>query len=473
MWTYNSPISIDRDCLCQMGIPVDRKIEKRITSQPRVNPLIGRMFRCSGCNIMRRLFDLEKHDINEPFTIECGRYRDRKMVMTKIPISVLNLTFSGAPRRYLDLILREEDNIKVCEPTVTSLQQAYFLGSDKFTNQLLTTWYLDYILSQHFMNHINKIETAFICSNHGYFLLNSPDIGKLNDFVQLSPYSELLKNPSIQSDSYLRQFNHPIVILKSETIKNILKQLISTLHLLRKHDFSYGGVDYSSLVFYSDRTVYNYDGVKVDANFTLKLDQFASSGVTVKSQDRDIRLYHRSELAESQIDDIPFRPIVQLEKIFDSKPPIKGGDRKGEDFGEASSTTCPQNFCSQDRYYPVYQLRDAENNVKYETLFLYLQHLGIPLYQSSFDTYSFMVMLMSNFSFYGGVSEDPQLFEIWKSMWLPHQFNDVNIDIRKFHSPESNLGTLVSRIDIVEFLSKYKLRCDVNDLLWTTIKEKF
>lgn len=105
------------------------------------------------------------------------------------------------------------------------------------------------------------------------------------------------------------------------------------------------------------------------------------------------------------------------------------------------------------------------NKSKFNMLFLYMQHLGIPLYQSSFDIYSFMTLLMSNRAFYGGVSEDAIIFEIWKSMWLPSEFNDVNISMRDFHVYET-----MTKLDIVKFLSKYQLRCDVNSLLWQSLQ---
>lgn len=75
-----------------------------------------------------------------------------------------------------------------------------------------------------------------------------------------------------------------------------------------------------------------------------------------------------------------------------------------------------------------------------------------------------MILLMSNRAFYGGVSEDATLFDLWKSMWVPSEFNDINISMRDFHVYEK-----ISKFDIIRFLSKYRLRCDINNLLWKSL----
>lgn len=89
---------------------------------------------------------------------------------------------------------------------------------------------------------------------------------------------------------------------------------MSTLRLLHKYDFLYGGVDSDSLVFYAERSSYRYDGINVNCDFTLKLNDLRNCGITVKS-DFQLRLYHLSELAESQIDAVPFMPMISTASL--------------------------------------------------------------------------------------------------------------------------------------------------------------
>ena len=450
LWTYESPIGIDRGCMCQMGIPFPKTIQERVENNSDINNIMRRMYRCAGCNVMRRLYDIEKKEPGTIFSIECGRYQGKNFVVESMPITILSLDVTSAPQRYLDLILREKTNMVKCEPKLPSLKKATFMGSDPFTNRLLVTWYVDYILSQKGLSNINRIHTAFVCNNDGYMLSEVPDVGSLNEFSTYTPFSRIIEKPSVESTSYIRTEEGPIVVMTSDTVINILKQLLSTLRILQMCDFSYGGVDSDSLTFYAERSSYRYDGINVNCDFTLKLNDLRNSGITIKS-DFLLRLYSRSELTESQIDSVPFKPMVTTASLQDDI--VK------------TSTICPSNYCDTNKRYYVYKIDSKYHGPKFESLFLYMQHLGIPLYQSSFDIYSFMVLLMSNSAFYGGVSENSTLFEIWKSMWLPSEFSDVNVSIREFHSID-----ILDKVDIVMFLSKYQLRCDVSNLLWETIK---
>jgi len=455
MWTSESPISIDRGCMCQMGRPFPKTIEERVNVRPDLNLIIRRMYRCAGCNIMRRLYDIEKTKPGCSFKIECGRYCDKLFVLESMPITILSMNILFAPNKYLDLI-QYEYNMKKCEIGLSSLKKASFMGSDPYTNRLLVTWYADYILSLKGLAHINRIHTAFVCQNEGYMFNEKPDIGNLESFSSYTPFSRVIHKPSVESTSYLRTMDEPVIVMKSDTIINILKELLSTLRLLHKYDFSYGGVDSDSLVFYAERSAYHYDGINVNCDFTLKLNDLRNCGITVKSEfpneipGSQLRLYHLSELAESQIEAVPFIPMVSTVSLKDA----------------SKSKISSQ---SETEYY-VYTIGGKRgiggntNKSKFDMLFLYMQHLGVPLYQSSFDIYSFMILLMSNRAFYGGVSEDATLFDLWKSMWVPSEFNDINISMRDFHVYEK-----ISKFDIIRFLSKYRLRCDINNLLWKSL----
>ena len=213
---------------------------------------------------MRRLYDIEKKETGTPFQIECGRYQGKKFSVESMPISVLSMDVSSAPSRYLDLIFRESSNMKNCEPGLSSLKKASFMGSDPFTNRLLTTWYADYLLSQKGLSHINRIHTAFVCHNNGYILSENPDIGNLCQFSAYMPFSRVMEKPSVESTSYLRTLEGPVIVMRSETVVDILRQIFGMLRLLHEYNFSYGGVDSDSLVFYAERSSYHYDGANVN-----------------------------------------------------------------------------------------------------------------------------------------------------------------------------------------------------------------
>ena len=452
LWSSNSLVGIDKKCMYQMGSPFPKKVEDKINNRKDFNLLTRRLFCCPSCNIMRRLYDSERFGPDSTFKLECGRDQGKMFIVKSVPITVLQTKISLNPHKYLDLILREEYNMKKCEPHIDSSKDSTFMGLDSFTTQLLVTWYVDSILSEKRLHHVNKIYNAFVCGNKGYMLEETPDIGNIFMFSKNSPFSETREISEIKHTPYIKSMDGPLVVMKSSTIINILKQLLSTLHLLHQSNFTIGGVDTDSLVFYSERSIYNLDGVNVNCDFTVKLNNLENAGITVKeSNNRQIRLYHQSDLADSLIDAVPFKPMIKTASIKSETTKI--------------STTCPSNYCDLDQAYYVYKI-GSKLDKKHSLLYLYMQNLGIPLYQSSFDIYCFIIMLMSNFSFYVGVSEDPIIFNIWKSMWIPSEFEDINVKIREFHSNDK-----ISKNEIFTFLLDFSLRCDVNNLLWESIKE--
>lgn len=433
LWTNESLIGIDKRCMYQMGLPFLRKPEEKIKDRNGYNLLVNRAFCCSGCNVMRRLYDTEKKGPGIDFSVECGRYRDKKFIVKGVPVSFLHAESKKCPSRYLDLVLREEYNMEKCEPGIGSLKNTGFVGTDQFTNEILTTWYADNILSSKSMHHINRIYSAFVCDKMGYLMTESPNISDIGSFSRCEPFSG--------TKSYQKNKGSSIV-MKSSTIVTIIKQLLSALMVLRDHDFTIGGVDSDSLVFYLERSIYSLEYsnivISVNSDFTVKLNNLKNSGITVlNSGAKPLRLYHQSDISDSFIDSIPFNPMIKSVAVSGD-----GGERY------------------------IYKI-GRKGDKKDSLIFHYMQNLGIPLYQSSFDIYSFFVLLMGNDPFYKGVSEDPILYDLWKSMWMPEELHGVETDIKKFHSVER-----MNKGDIMSVLSDRSLRCDVNRMLWKKLADK-
>ena len=436
LWSPESPISIDRECLCQMGRHVESNISIRIDSRPYINPIIRLMYKCPQCTNMGRLIDLEPSNVNQAFMLECGRDKGKRLILKKISISILKVGLTTTPRQYLENLLRSNREIKACEPTLEDLVNADFMGSDNFTNQILVNWYADYILSLMGLHHINKMHTAFVCGDEGYMLYDHPTLGTLDQFTAHLSQTRTIPSGGNTTDR--------VVIMKSNVARELLQQLFTTLRILRSYDFSHGETSSRSLLFHDEPVNYSYDGMEVRSEFTLKIADFSKSGITIKGINNSLlRLYNRSEMAENQIEAVPYRPLIQLVKFF---PYTSEGKH------ERPST------------HVIYRLSNSSSYIKYNLMFIYLQHMGVPLYQSSFDAYSYMIMLMSNKAFYGAVMEDTKLFSIWRSMWLPEEFDDVLDKIRILHSGE------ITPMKILSFLSKHGLRCDCTEMVWTSLR---
>ena len=464
LWSPDSPISIDRECLCQMGKYAQDDVSARIETRADVSPILRRMYRCPQCTNIGRITDLTSSTVGQPFRLECGRDQGKPLILERMPVSILRVSLTNTPQQYLDNILKNNRQIVGCEPTLVDLNDALFIGSDKFTNRVLVNWYADYILSGMRLPHINKMHTAFICGENGYMLFDHPTLGNLEQFTAHLSHVEHHVIPGTDTEPIFKGHEEQITRLKSSVASNILKQLFTTLRVLKHYDFSHGGVTPNSLVFYDDPLHYEYDGMTVKSEYTLKIATVSSSGITVKNkhyvdpsidprvlgrQQAQCRLYNKSELAEAQIEAIPFKPIVNVVKIH-SYPVPEGADT-------ATSIV--------SRDHTVYRLSNQPGYTRHNLTFIYLQHMGIPLYQSSFNSYSYMVLLMSTQAFYGAVMEDATLYTVWRSMWLPSEFDSVSEKIKDLHGDDE-----ITQIDIIRFLAKYSLRCDCTEMVWKLLR---
>ena len=97
----------------------------------------------------------------------------------------------------------------------------------------------------------------------------------------------------------------------------------------------------------------------------------------------------------------------------------------------------------------------------------YMRSSGIPLFNLSYDIYAFMIVFMSDFSFYSSVLSNTFLSTLWRSMWVSDQFENLSFDLYTFHSSPSLSS---NSQEIFKLLSKYSLRYDILDHLLSQFK---
>ena len=137
LWSHDSPISIDRECLCQMGKHDQDDVSSKIKTRIDINPILRRMYRCHQCTNIGRLTDITSTTVGSIFKLECGRDQGKQLTLNKVPILVLNIELTKTPQQYLNNILESNSQIIGCEPTLVKLKDDLFMGSDKFTNRVL------------------------------------------------------------------------------------------------------------------------------------------------------------------------------------------------------------------------------------------------------------------------------------------------------------------------------------------------
>ena len=445
LWSPSSPVCIDNKCLFNMGRTLKSvSLEDRIEGNIIVNEGYINYYTCPQCRNMTRLIDHAKTPIGQAFYIECGPSAGEQLVVTEIDISKLFI-LKESPSAAVARALKNPyitglnkcsagcNSSDVCN--IKNYERMDYIGSDPYTNNLLINWYLnDKLLSKGIPNIID-MHIGFVCNSKGYSMYEYPDIGRLRHLQEYPEYLEHKERPSPTAKA-----DDKVPIAKN-VVKGIIMQLFSVLNCLREYDFSHGSPSSRSILFKKEPCSYLYDGVHVEGPLTLKLCDLFQSGITIGNN----RLYNKSVISEEEILKKPFRPIIDTVSIT------------------------PFSFDRNERKekITIYRLKDPNSHFQEAMLFMYIKHLGLPIYQSSFDAYAFMVTLMSDRSFYVTVMNDDSMYLLWRGMWLPEEFEVVQDKIQKLHNSPDPL----TRVDkILRFLAGFGLRCDMIEHGWNMIK---
>lgn len=447
IWSPLSPVCIDNKCLFNMGKTLQaQSLEERIEGNIAVNEGVVNFYTCPQCKNIKRLIDFGRTKIGDAFHIECGSSAGQQLIMAEATISKLFILRESPP----DAVARALENpyitnLNKCSAgcnlagsdtcMVKDYQTMDYIGTDPYTNNLFINWYLNAKLQELGIPNIIKMHIGFVCSQNGYSLYEYPDIGRLR---HLQEHPEFLVHTDKPSPTAKADDKVPI---SKDTARGIVMQLFAVLHALRPYDFSHGGPSSRSILFKRDSCSYLYDGVHVEGPLTVKICDLYHAGITVGNR----RLYNKSVIADEELRTKPFRPIIDTVTItpfsFDRSAP-------------ANDIT-------------IYRLKDPNQHFQEAILFMYIKHLGLPIYQSSFDAYGFMVSLMADRSFYLTVMNDESMYMLWRQMWLPEEFDLVQDKIQGLHASADP----VTRVDkIFRFLAGFGLRCDMIEHGWNMIK---
>jgi hypothetical protein len=539
----NSPISVDSQCLCQLGLN-DAKgaVERLNRAEEGISRMNRRQYRCAQCTNLGRLTDIDSKTVGSPFHLEHGSSFGKKLVISSEQVRAQTINYDYKPARRLQELLQRDNEILSCEPNLIQLRGTKYLGSSTFTNRYLVTWYVDSLLSQIGSKGLRRILSAFICGDRGFYLEEAVGVGSIYDLISYDQYltqeytsAEITKsntvvqtivtqenqslneprginsrNSGFRSDSLMYvgpAKRRPIIIgfgtdnsmgakndvgsndesllgisevevktvkeepsdpvgpkyLKPELTKSILLQLVSHLHYLRDYGFSLGGAGLDNLLFDVDPTSYRYDGVSIMSQVTLKFSDLGYASITVLPPDLNVnttRLYNYSETEELRIETNPYRPTVTTARVSCSLDNNRLACAVEQSLGNNTATS-----------YRVYQL-----NSNTDLLFTHLQHLGIPLYQSSFDLYVLWSLLMCIPEFYESVMRENSLRRTWEELWLPEEYEDLREEIESYAKPKrrrdgSGCGKCVTRNEMIGILRRFRLRCDATEAAWKMLRD--
>lgn len=436
LWSYNSPISKDTDCLFQMGKNLNLSIDQLLEKKSDISDTLINYYICPQCKNMRRLIDFSK---GNSFILEYGEkigqvfYYDKKDISLYLSKEHEPNSVKKAYKNPNIIELAKCSSATCALPSKNSgisMLNRYtefdYLASDKFTNNMLINWVLNTNLNT---PHIVDMYMSFICHDKGYNIYEYLDIGDINSFQEFPEFLETSERPSPTAKA-----DDKDPICKNIVFKIII-QLFACLHSLRKYDFSHGNPNLNSIKFKKSPVSYYYDKVHVSAPVTLKLLDFSTSACSVDK----LRLYSKCIVADEELKKNTFQPIIETVVLNE---------------GEEKVT--------------VYKLKNPNKYLKSSVLFMYMKHLGLPVYSASFDAYAFMMILMSERSFYTSVINNDKLKNFWRNMWVNEQdFEKINYRLQELHEKPKQIGEK----DILLLLSDLSLRCDMIEFGWNKIKK--
>jgi hypothetical protein len=424
LWSSESPILIDRNCLFRMG-------SSKNSRQTNYHKFI-----CSQCYNVNRLVDLTRKPFDEPFHLECGKNAGKYFFISKVDTPSLNIQWSppDIPHYLID-----------------SHFPKMMISSDEFTNGVLINWYLQSQLNTLGFPHILDLHSSFVCGHSGYLLFSHPKIGDItnlfnhpdlfvrpinnskNDTINqkfdnelyrdlLDIYRQLLGqyNTSLDPDKYQDEL--------SKLIIGIISQLVVTLLLLSKYQFTHGLPTDNVVVFDDTPVAYTYDKHIIKCPVTLKLCNFSRSSITLPG--KDIRLHSHT---------VGGNILSGIQKITPAIEVLRNHTHQKNNY-----------FLSND----VYRIGH------------YLQNDGIPIFGSSFDFYAILIGLMLNPYFGYTMISNPFLRTFWESIWTPEDLsvhNEKNV-IRKL-----SFAVNSRHFNVHSVLKFSTLRYDVLDHAWTQI----
>jgi hypothetical protein len=411
LWGPRSPIPHSLECACAMG------------KNPLKKASLMKHMSCLACRAIALIVDLRKFKPGSSWRIECGTDAGKSISILERRPNFLMLKQSKHLHKLQKFVTQNPDT-RMCH---SNLSASNYLKTDSFTNEVLVSWLVDSKLKMQGLPSGSRLLYAFYCRDTGYCVYTTPSIGKIEDLQTDKFVNETGRSPQAKAETWAP--------LKIETSKAILQQLVATLKYLKQFDFIHGNPTLDSLVFYEEPCAYKYEDVRVVSPLTIGLRMDGKSSIST---------------AEGRVYGLDQGDRVALETTTLQLNPMTSylGDPELDDRQTVVHS-------SNGRFVTTYKL--DRHNIR---LFRSLLRMGVPVFASSFELYSFFVVLMCHYPFYESVIRSEQLSAVWRSIWSPEDYERVNASIKEQHHKEC---------DLEKVLVNKHLRCDALDVVWSVL----
>jgi hypothetical protein len=325
------------------------------------------------------------------------------------------------------------------------IKDLVYVGSDVFTNEVLVSILVNKIYDYYgepnglsgYTRHYGSSICEFARNRYGLNFIEYANYGNIPMFIRDFPevtsvISESQFGTFRQSEEFVED-----IALSDYTIIDMVKQVVSNLHLLQTYgQFNHGSMTVTNVVVRSEAVQFEYNGVQVNSRFKYMISDYGYSAVSInlEQESSDIenypsgyepkffRFYNRSGSAEKILTLFPFKPSVEI-------------DVDGVTFTVDSPA--------------------AIDNLSQ------IRHLGIP-YHRSWDTMTFLVSLLMLPEVFYTVFRSPYLKSVlWDSIVPLEDSSVLYKDIKNSVIARSEPNIT----NVVRILKGRKIKCNMTDLL--------
>lgn len=419
---YEEYISVDRDCLCNLGkhfnelksASVDVADQSKVIKNDNaplnecvslLNDSIRRSFSCKACLAIDSMTNLSESIANgAPFCLETGNKVNHKVYIRKCNLlSSSNKKFTSQSSNYIN-----NAGVVTDRPRKYLEQLLPLTDVDLMTSRLRTTTYLS------LDSFTNSILINWIVDR----LLTDKGFGGSTDIAYCA---FICSSEGYTLHDYYEELN--VSSLKKSYLSPMINRFVKILQVLEASNYSHGLIDANSISFAPMKKVKDGPVIKVI------LSNFEYSSITVDGRTGPLRLYQRNDIADVEMEGTLLRFPFSTEDL--------------EDTTSKSSSI------------KMFKLGTRSHSQK-----MFVKHLGLPFYTSSYNTYRLMLVLLSHPLIYSVSIDDDFVNSV-----LTCLFPDVSLcDISK----EMKNLSLTSRTnnDINNFIeNKYMLTDPIKALL--------
>jgi hypothetical protein len=227
--------------------------------------------------------------------------------------------------------------------------------------------------------------------------------------------------------------------LNESVVMSIIKQITVILSFLSRYAFNHGKPCLEYIRFTNKHCNYKYGEIIIDSPITVHLEPSFNSSISFETDLGISRICYNNDM--EKIPNFANIPVEHIDITITEQ--MRSLIKKNNDI-------IPSFPELEGRLVYCYKIGNKLSN-----FVSYNNRLNIPIVNSSFDFYCFLISLLFEDSFYTTFMENIYLKNIWSNLWKKNELDSITKEINALKTKDE-----LYYEEIAIFLSKYYLRTD-------------